>query len=248
MIDPHIFDLVDYDFQFTGVTLDTRWSYSCKESGCDDEGICRCGTVDYKRVSSVNMTRVIECIIEMTFGTMDKQKKRESRINELLGLPDMEMLHYATERICRSHKIWSPEKWNIDVSAGYYGEEVEGVCIMEETAKLIIDDIVRICQLQNVEDIVEALMLLEYGSVHQDLQDCTYEDTVVELDKIKFGAVQHLKNVRKKNTDHYSDERYNGIRGVVVPCGDGYRAIDGYHRMNSTKLKKVRVLVARKIT
>jgi hypothetical protein len=193
------------------------------------------------------MTRVIERIIEMTFGTMDKQKKRESRINELLGLPDMEILHYATERICRSHKIWSPEKWNIYVSAGYYGEEVEGVSIVEETAKLIIDDIVRICQLQNVEDIVEALMLLEYGSVHQDLQDCIYEDAVVELDKIKFGAVQHLKNVRKKNTDHYSDERYKGIRGVVVPSGDGYKAIDGYHRMNSTKLKMVRVLVAGKI-
>jgi hypothetical protein len=247
MIDPYIFELVDFDFQFTGVTLDTRWSYSCKESGCDDEGICRCGTVDYKRVSNVNMTRVIERIIEMTFGTMDKQKKRESRINELLGLPDMEILHYATERICRSHKIWSPEKWNIDVSAGYYGEEVEGVCIVEETARIIIDDIVRICQLQNVEDIVEALMLLEYGSVHQDLLDCTYEDTVVELDKIKFGAIQHLKNVRKKNTEHYSDERYKGIRGVVVPCGDGYRAIDGYHRMNSTKMKTVRVLVAKKI-
>ena len=247
MIDPYIFELADYDFQFTGVTLDTRWSYSCKESGCDDEGICRCGTVDYKRVSNVNMTRVIERIIEMTFGTMDKQKKRESRINELLGLPDMEILHYATERICRSHKIWSPEKWNIDVSAGYYGEEVEGVCIVEETARIIIDDIVRICQLQNVEDIVEALMLLEYGSVHQDLLDCTYEDTVVELDKIKFGAIQHLKNVRKKNKEHYSDERYKGIRGVVVPCGDGYRAIDGYHRMNSTKMKTVRVLVAKKI-
>lgn len=247
MIDSYIFELAEKNFEFSGVTLDTRWSYSCNESGCDSEGICRCGEISHKSVTNVVMQRVVDQIVEMTFGTMDQQKRRESRINELLGLPDTELLKYAVDRICRSYKLWSPEKWDIHVSPGYYGEEVEGVYIEEDTAKEIIDEIVRVCQMQNVEDIIEALMLLEYGSVHQDLQNCIYEEAMVDLEKIKFGAKQHLKNVRKKNTDHYSDDRYKGIRGVVVPIEGGYKAIDGYHRMNSTKLKIVKVLIAKKI-
>lgn len=247
MIDPYIFELAEKNFEFSGVTIDTRWSYSCKESGCDSEGICRCGEISHKSVTNVAMQRVVDQIVEMTFGTMDQQKRRDSRINELLGLPDTELLKYAIDRICRSYKIWSPEKWDIQILSGYYGEEVDGVYIIEETAKEIINEIIRICEMQSVEDIIEALMLLEYGSIHQDLQNCIYEETMVDLEKIKFGAKQHLKNVRKKNTDHYSDERYKGIRGVVVPIEGGYKAIDGYHRMNSTKLKIVKVLVAKKI-
>lgn len=247
MIEPYIFDLFDKSFEFSGVTQDIGYTYSCKQSGCHDEGICRCGEITTRRITNVNMSRVVGEIVHATFGNLDTQKRRDSRINELLGQPSIELLHYAVDRICRSHKLWSPERWHIQVGNGYYGQEVEGVYIIKETASALVEDIVRICQLDNVEDVVEALMLLEYGSVHQDLQDCVYEERIVDLEKVRFAAVGHLSNVLKKDTRHYSDENYKGIRGVVVPHGDGYRAIDGYHRMNSTKLKQVKVLVATKI-
>jgi hypothetical protein len=247
MIQPDIFNLGEVNFEFTGVTVNYNNSYSCKESGCDEEGICRCGVIENEIVTNVNSQRVFSHIYGLTFGDMTKERIRDVRISELLGLPGIEILNYTIDRICRIHKLWSPDKWNIEISGGYYGQEIVGIYLLPDVTKQIIDDIIRITQIQNVEDIIEALLLLEYGSVHQDLQNCVYEQKIVDLKSIKFGAIQHLKSVRKKNNTHYSDDMYKGIRGIVVPNGDGYKAIDGYHRMNSTKLEKVKVLVARKI-
>jgi len=248
-IEPDIFGLAEHSFEFSGVTMDFRNNYSCKFSGCDDEGICRCGVIDGERVTNVNMQRVVSIIYGMTFGDMTKDRIREVRINDLLDLPGIEILYYTVDRICRIHKLWQPTSWKIEVESGYYGQEITGVYIFPEKAAEVINDIARIVQMQNVEDIVEALMLLEYGSVHQDLQDCVYEITEVRKEDVQFKATSHLNNVlkRKSSLTHYSKDNYLGIRGIIVPHGKGYKAIDGYHRMNSTNEKTIKVLVATKI-
>lgn len=249
MIEPEIFGLAEHSFEFSGVTFDYREENSCDESGCHDEGICRCGVIAGERVTSVNMQRIVSNIYGMTFGAMTKDRLRDVRINDLLGLPGIDVLYYAVDRICRTHKLWHPESWKIEVDNGYYGQEITGVYIMPRKAEEVINDITRIVQMQNVEDIVEALLLLEYGSIHQDLQDCVYEISEVQREDVQFKSTSHLKGVlkRKNSLTHYSTVNYLGIRGIVVPHGNGYKAIDGYHRMNSTDDKTIKVLVARKV-
>lgn len=249
MIQPDIFNLGEVNFEFIGVTANYNNSYSCNESGCDEEGICRCGVIVGEKVVNVDTQRIISHIYGLTFGDMTKERIRDIRISELLGLPGIEILYYAIDRICRIHKIWSTDKWNISITGGYYGEEIDGIYLLPDVTKMIIDDIVRIIQMQNIEDIIEALLLLEYGSIHQDLQDCVYECVEVDITKLHCKATTHLKNVLKKKNSltHYTNDKYLGIRGIVVPYGNDYKVIDGYHRITTNDEKKVKVLVAKKI-
>jgi hypothetical protein len=237
--------LKDITFQYNGVYVDYSYSYDCESYGCDEEGICRCGSIHNEHVDSVDVSSIVKRIYD-DFFEQGKAADRNNAINEVLYGIGKDIDIYTIDRIIRSYKIWENENWNIEVEGGYYGQEVGDVTIKESIADKIEEELLTVFSLPSLKEKIEYLLKLEYGKILPEIADSSYESIVIDKDDVIFGVEKHLKKVMKKDLDFYSDKNYNSIRGIVKKSGDKWQVIDGYHRIFSTKFPRVKVLVAKK--
>jgi len=237
--------LKDITFQYNGVYIDYSYSYNCESYGCDEEGICRCGSIHNESVESVDVSLIVKKIYD-DFFEQGKAADRNNVINEVLYGIGKDIDIYTIDRIIRSYKIWENKNWDIEIEGGYYGQETGDVTIKESIADKIEEELLTVFSLPTLKEKIEYLLKVEYGKVLPELSNCGYESIVIDKDDIIFGTEKHLDKVMKKDLDFYSDKNYSGLRGIVVKSGEKWRVIDGYHRIFSTKFPKVKVLVATK--
>jgi hypothetical protein len=237
--------LKDITFQYNGVYVDYSYSNDCESYGCDEEGICRCGSIHNEYVESVDVSLIVKKIYDDYFE-QGKAADRNNAINEVLYGIGKDIDIYTIDRILRSYKIWESENWDIEVEGGYYGQEVNDVRIKESIADKIEEELCVVFSLPSLKEKIEYLLKVEYGKILPEIIDSNYESITIDKDDIIFGTEKHLDKVMKKDLDFYSDKNYNGIRGIVKKSGDKWRVIDGYHRIFSTKFPRVKVLVATK--
>ena len=237
-------NLRDIDFQYSGVQVDFSYEYDCESSGCDEEGICRCGTIQNECVVGVDISLIVKAIYDNFFES-GKSAERNDAINMVLYGIGKEIDVYCIDRILRSRKAWEDRLWDIRVSGGYYGEEIQEVCMKESVADEIEELMLKAFSLNTLIDKVELLLEIEYGRVLPELKGCSYEYETIDISDIIFGSEGHLGKVKKKSLDFYKDSAYSGIRGIVKRSGGKLRVIDGYHRISTTKFPKARVLVAK---
>jgi len=235
--------LRDIEFQWSGADVDYRYEYDCANSGCDDEGICRCGTIHDEVVCSVDISAMTQKIYE-EFFEQGKAAERNDAINKVLYGIGKDIDIYCIDRILRSRKVWEPQSWHIEISGGYYGQEIGPVYLKEHIADEIEDLMHEAFALGTLKEKVEFLLKLEYGKVLPELKGCRYEYETIEISEVIFGSEGHLNRVKNKALDFYSDRSYRGIRGIVKRSGEKLRVIDGYHRISTTKFPKAMVLVA----
>ena len=55
------------DFQWSGVDVNYNYEYYCDTYGCDEEGICRCGTITYETIGLVKTKPVADAIYDIYF-------------------------------------------------------------------------------------------------------------------------------------------------------------------------------------
>lgn len=237
--------LKDITFQYNGVYVDYSYSNDCESYGCDEEGICRCGSIHNEYVESVDVSLIVKKIYDDYFE-QGKAADRNNAINEVLYGIGKDIDIYTIDRILRSYKIWENENWNIEVDGGYYGQELGDITIKESIADKIEAELWTVFALPTLKEKIEYLLKVEYGKVLPELSNCSYESIVIDKDDVVFGVEKHLNKVMKKDLDFYSDKNYSGIRGIVVKSGDKWRIIDGYHRIFTTKWPKLKVLAATK--
>ena len=237
--------LKDITFQYNGVYVDYGYTYDCENYGCDEEGICRCGTINNEHIDSVDVSLIVKRIYD-EFFEQGKAANRNNAINEVLYGIGKDIDIYTIDRILRSYKIWENDNWNIEVDGGYYGQEAGNVTIKESIADKIDEELWTVFSLPSLKEKIEYLLNVEYGKVLPELSNCNYESIVIDKDDIVFGVEKHLNKVMKKDLDFYSDKNYSGIRGIVVKSGDKWRIVDGYHRIFTTKWPKLKVLAATK--
>jgi hypothetical protein len=237
--------LKDITFQYNGVYIDYSYNYNCESYGCDEEGICRCGSIHNESVESVDVSLIVKKIYD-DFFEQGKAADRNNVINEVLYGIGKDIDIYTIDRIIRSYKIWENKNWDIEIEGGYYGQETGDVTIKESIADKIEEELLTVFSLPTLKEKIEYLLKVEYGKVLPELSNCSYESIVIDKDDIIFGTEKHLDKVMKKDLDFYSDKNYSGLRGIVVKSGEKWRVIDGYHRIFSTKFPKVKVLVAKK--
>ena len=235
--------LRDIEFQWSGADVDYRYVYDCANSGCDEEGICRCGTIHDEAVTGADVSTMTEKIYE-SFFEQGKAAERNDAINKVLYGIGKDIDIYCIDRILRSRKVWQESAWKIEVCGGYYGEEIESVRLKDSLAEEIEDQMMKAFALGTLKEKVEFLLELEYGKVLSELKGCRYEYETIEIADIIFGSEGHLKQVKKKALDFYADRQYRGIRGIVKRSGGKLKVIDGYHRISTTKFPKAMVLVA----
>ena len=215
----------------------------CESYGCDEEGICRCGTIDDAHVISVKIPPMVNEIYENYFDN-SLSTKRNSTINTILGGVSKEIDIYTIDRILRINKVYEPTNWEINVCGGYYGQEIDNIILEDSIARKLEEQIDEALSIIELTKRVEYLLKLEYGHILPSLQNCQYSVETIERDKIIFGNNNHYKKVNLKNIDHYSDNNYNSIRGIVLKKDEEYRLIDGYHRCSSTNNKTIQLIVA----
>ena len=228
------------DFKYM-VSYDYDTIYSCEESGCNEEGICRCGHITNTYLNKVDVSAIVTNIYSEIFDN-SISTKRNNAINSLWGISS-EIQKYTIDRILRVNKIWKPEFWNINVSGGYYGQEIDEVILIEDMVLKINSQLEMAFQIDNLSERVEYLLTLENGFILDDIKDKKYHISVIDIDDIIFSNTEHKRKVVIEELEHYSDRNYSGIRGIVKKDGIKWKLIDGYHRLSKTENKLVKVLV-----
>ena len=228
------------DFKYM-VSYDYDTIYSCEESGCNEEGICRCGHITNTYLNKVDVSAIVTNIYSEIFDN-SISTKRNNVINSLWGISS-EIQKYTIDRILRVNKIWKPEFWNINVSGGYYGQEIDEVILIEDMVLKINSQLERAFQIDNLSERVEYLLTIENGFILDDIKDKKYHISVIDIDDIIFSNTEHKRKVVIEELEHYSDRNYSGIRGIVKKDGIKFKLIDGYHRLSKTENKLVKVLV-----
>jgi hypothetical protein len=216
---------------------------SCSESGCDEEGICRCSTIHNAHVVSVNIPNMVNHIYDNYFDN-SISTKRNSIINSILGGVSKEIDIYTIDRILRINKAYKPSNWEVQVCGGYYGQEIDDVILEDDVAQKIEEQIDSAFDIIDLSKRIEYLLILEYGKILPELQGLTYSLETIERDNIIFGSYSHFRKVNVKKLDHYSDKIYNGIRGIALLKNNKYRLIDGYHRCSTSENRVIKILIA----
>ena len=235
--------IVGVDFNYC-VNYDYDGYTSCSESGCDEEGICRCSTIEDAHVVSVNITSMAEKI-HYSYYDNSLSTKRNSTINSILGGVSKEIDLYTIDRILRINKAYEPSNWEVQVCGGYYGQEIDDVILYDSVAKKIEDDIDKAFDVIDLTERIEFLLMLEYGSILPELKGRQYSIETIERDSIIFGSDSHYRKVNTESLDHYSDRNYKGIRGIALSKGDKLRLIDGYHRSSTSENRTIQLLIGR---
>lgn len=226
------------------VRYDYQTYKSCESSGCNDDGICRCGEINNAHITSVDIESIANSIYSIYFPD-DKSTKRNNTINTILYGAGKEIDLYCIDRILRSYKIYNKDNWDISVIRGYYGEEIGDVLISQSLAVKIQHDIDKLFTLQSLNEKINFILEIEYGYLLPELKGKSYE--VVEISKkdVVFGQEGHYKKIQTYDLDHYLDVNYSGIKGLVIESNGKYRVIDGYHRLYKTTKDKVKVILVK---
>lgn len=228
------YKLLEVDFKYSGVNYDYNTSNSCAESGCDSEGICRCGVIQNAHITNIDVNAMSNEIYGMYFDK-SKQQIREDKINTVLYGTSKELDIYCIDRVLRNNKIWDESKWDISVVGGYYGEEI-GSIKLDSKFSNIQDDIESLLNLNSFKEKVNYLLHMEYGYILPELDGCDYEMSTISRSDAVFGSDGHYRKIQKEDLSHYV--LYSGISGIVKKDGDKYKIIDGYHRIYAGGLGK----------
>ena len=228
------------DFKYM-ISYNYDTEYSCSESGCYDEGICRCRYITNTYINSVDITEISTNIYSEIFDNSISTKRNNS-INSLWGITP-EIDKYTIDRILRVNKIWKPEFWIINVAGSYYGQEVDQIVLIEDVVQKINSQLEVAFEVENLKERIDYLLELENGFVLDDLKEKKYTLSVIDIDDIIFPNTDHKRRVLTEELDHYSDKNYKGIRCIVKKDVMKWKVIDGYHRLSKTENKLVKVLV-----
>lgn len=228
------------DFKYS-VSYNYDTEYSCEESGCIEEGICRCGHITNTYLTKVDVSGVAANIFSEIFDN-SISTKRHNVINSLWGITE-EIEKYTIDRILRINQIWKPEFWEINVTGGYYGQEIEDVVLIENMIQKLNTQLEMAFEIDSLTERIEYLLELENGFILDELKDKKYNVSVIDIDDIIFSNKDYKKRVLIEELEHYSDKNYYGIRGIVKKDGKKFKLIDGYHRLSKTENKLVKVLV-----
>jgi len=235
------FILADFNLRYV-IDVDYHRSYPAGRCTCEND-YCRCMVIDEDDVrintNSINAQTLLDLFIENK-----TQYKREKKINETLEGSDINL--YAIGRIIAINKLYDRNSYNVNISGGYYGEELDSVKIYSSIANKVQEEIKFILQMDTIKEKIEYLLCLEYDHLLDDLYGKNWKVIEVDKSEINIPNIQHYKNVPM--LDFYSDSNYNDIRCIIretgVKVGKKYKLTDGYHRLKNTKKKTVKAILS----
>jgi len=222
------------------VEYDYEREYSCEDSGCHEEGICRCCRIYSAEVTWVDIEKLTNDIYDQLVDTTSLQGKREARLSEIF-YGGSEVDKYCINRILTLHKAWETSTWEVEVTGSYYGDEIGDITLSDSIFKQVSKDCYDMLQLTTIGDKLRYVLTLEYGYLLGDIQEADFDIIEITKEQIDFDKLNqnHIQNIKNKDLSFYNPDKYNLPRGVVRKSGDKYKIIDGFHRIISADDKKV---------
>lgn len=218
--------VIDYDYET---------EYSCQESGCDEEGICRCGYICNVSINSIDITKLTDSIYESLIDN-SKAGKRQQKLNQLLYGGEV-VDKYCINRIVSHYKLYEIKDWKVGITGGYYGDEIGDVTMNDIIFKLINSECQKLMQLETLSEKIKLVLSLEYGYLLPDLESKDFEIININKSDIDFKSLNqsHIRLVNGEKElnglTHYSSSSYHLPRGVVRKFGNQFKIVDGFHRM-----------------
>lgn len=200
------------DFHYS-VEVDYDVRYDCHDSGCDEDGICRCGVIENASVKEFYPGSIMDWL----GSTMPKDAS--------------DLDQYLLERLVKL--TVRTEMFEVTTCGGYYGEEIDSVMI--DTGTQAYQEFARKIEafnrLTSTTEQVQMILTLEYGYLLPEIAAIEEWDVLNLPIKQVHADDGVLSRISKEIAQGYiANPPSHGIRGVVVPRGDGYRLVDGFHR------------------
>ncbi len=214
---------IDYDFD---------QKYDCESSGCDVEGICRCGTIVDQRIKNIDLSLVTDEIYDELFPSNNKSQKRSNKLNQLFYGGEI-VDKYCIHRILSINGAYLPNNWSINIISGYYGDEIGGVVMSDYMYDKVCQQLITLQKLNTLSEKLKYTLKLEYGFLIDEISDCDFELVAIYKNHIDFKKLNqnHIKKIKMQDLTHYSTTNYILPRGVVRGTIDHYSIVDGYHRI-----------------
>jgi hypothetical protein len=222
--------MLENKFNYTSsVEYDYNTYYSCEESGCFSEGICRCGVIENASVTNIDINKLSSYIYGEMVDLKSTSGKRENRLNEIFyGGETVDM--YCIHRILSINKIYDVCKWEVGVEGGYYGQEIGDIFIDNKIFDIFKKQIEQVLEFDNLTDKIKFILELEYGFLLPELKDVEFELIEVSKDMIDLSG-SNQKHIRGISVLPYYLSEYKLPRGVVKKSKDKFKIIDGFHRI-----------------
>lgn len=218
---------------FNGVVEYYSSGYSdCSNSGCDDEGICRCYTIDTAYVTDdIDIGSIVAKVISNLAPT-GQSKKRNDKLNLLFPNDDL-LDKYGIYRLSVIHRLWDPLLYYLEIKGGYYGQEIGDIILDGAVFKKWSEDCIKFWSMDDPKEKIHFLLEREYGDVLPNLLDLTPQLISISYDDIDWVSVnpKHVKNIKGGDYPYY-ERGYNLPRGIVRKVSENkYQLVDGYHRV-----------------
>jgi hypothetical protein len=231
---------IENNFIRYGVKYSMEGYHRCEESGCVDEGICRCYTISNVNFLKVDLDSIISYIFSEYYSPKSDSYIREEKLNEILYSYNRLLDIYCINRILRINKVWEPKNWEFFWSSSYYGDEVDKACLVKSVFNSVICDLNKIDNLKSISEKISYLLTREYGYLIPGLADKKWKISQVSFDDIIFPQISHLSKVKKENKEIF--ETRTQIKGICKRDGDKLKVIDGYHRIWFSNSKIIKVI------
>jgi hypothetical protein len=215
---------------------------SCSESGCDDEGICRCYKITSIYINHIDLNSLALAILREV-SSRDINGQRDKKLTTLIhGYNPDEVNLYCIHRILTINKLYDPENWEITWSDGYYGDELNSGKINQPLFNQICSQIGEVINFDKLKDKINYVLSLEYGHLLEELIDKEYEIITVSKSDLVFGQDKHYNKVLIEDKRYYNDYPNHIPHGICHFKNGKWRVIDGYHRLSNYRANNVRII------
>lgn len=191
--------------------------HNCDER-CDD--YCRCGVI---------------VGVDVSIDTVE--------MAQAYGVDDP-LESYLIERLLVCERIHDPENWEFRAIPGYYGEELDGVSLADGVGERIDAAIAQLRAIPDQSARVEHALVREYGHVLPTLTGRSWGIRRVAREQLLIGSPHQATKAAQEELGHY--RRRSGPLAMVIPSGDRFHVVDGYHRLAATDHDSIEVLVGRR--
>ena len=206
--------------EFVKTNLIDYINFDYERSGCIcNEYICRCTKIEHSWIEDVPVNKIINVLYE---------KYRSNNAKSIID-------KYCFDRICHELKIYDKDLYEIEVTNGYYGEEVEGIYFTKEEELLECYEVIQ--NLNEDIDKIKCCLNFEYGYLIDSVRNATNVSVVTVSPKTVYCPQrEYFHKLSTSVIDHYKS-----IQIPICVCignTDNYRLIDGYHRYAASKDKE----------
>jgi hypothetical protein len=212
----------------------------------------------------LNLVKIFEEVEKVELHHLDNDAEKHPRYQEYLeSVPlyknlkninpkieykqfnnEISMIEYFLKNIVAKVPIlagWNSDNFEISLSNGYYGEEVEDAILIESVAVKIENQLGEAFNINELSRRIEYLLKLEYGYLLDTLKGKNYEFITIDKSDILFGSKSQYRKVKNMDLSYYKS--YKSFRGIVIEQNNKYQLIDGYHRCLSSD-GKIKVIKA----